>query len=805
MSTLLWIFLWLGGLIALAYHRVSFIGATIAVALGLLATTFFSSASWLSLLVLWALFGTIAVVVNNPEYRKRFIVQPIFEKMRRSIPTMSETEKIALDAGTVSWEAELFSGSLQWEKLLTIPVPKLTSEEKDFIDGPVKTLCEMTHDWKITHQDFDLPPNVWQFLKDEGFFGLIIPKKYGGKGFSEFAHAEILTMLAGRSLTLSSIVAVPNSLGPAELLLRYGTQAQRDHYLPRLSKGTEIPCFALTAPEAGSDAGAITDNGIVTKGIFEGKEIIGIKLNWNKRYITLAPVATLLGLAFKLYDPERLLGDKKDYGITCALIPVQTAGITIGRRHLPSSIPFQNGPTQGRDVFIPLDWIIGGQNMAGHGWRMLMECLSTGRAISLPSSGAGGAKVATLTTGAYSVIRRQFRTSLASFEGIQEVLARMGGLTYASEAVRYLTVAMIQGGERPSVPGAISKYHVTEMSRRIANDAMDVHGGKGIMLGPKNYLARGYQGAPIAITVEGANILTRNMIIFGQGAIRCHPYLLKEMEALTHQNLPDFEHCLNEHISHVFSNAARAFFHGLTFSKLASSPVTNITKPYYQQLTRASNAFALVADTAMAILGGKLKFKEGISAKLGDLLSMMYIMSAILKRYQDQGCPQADFALVQWALEDCLFKFWSTLSTLLRHFPQRFAGTLLRWVVMPFGIPCHGPDESLNLEITKILSTPNEARTRLLGNIFISGNENDSMAILEKAFQETATHYVLLKRVFDAIKHNEEAQGSLSEGIELALHAKIITENEATTLRYIDSLYQEVISVDDFSPEALKS
>lgn len=803
MSTVLWLVFWLGGFIALAYLRMSLVAAITTIAAGLLLTTLFSHLSWFSCLLLWIPFGGAAFLLLNPEYKRRYLILPLFDGMSKTLPTMSETEKVALEAGTVGWEGELFSGWPQWEKLTTIPAPKLNEEEQAFLDGPVNELCEMTNDWKVTHELHDLPENVWQFLKDEGFFALVMPKKYGGKGFSEFTHSEVLTKLAGRSLTLACIVAVPNSLGPAELLLRYGTAEQRDYYLPRLASGKEIPCFALTGPEAGSDAGAITDTGVICKGHYNGKEVIGIKLNWNKRYITLAPIATLLGLAFKLYDPELFLGDKSDLGITCALIPTNTPGITIGRRHFALNIPFQNGPTQGKDVFIPLDFIIGGPKMAGQGWRMLVECLATGRAVSLPSSCSGGARMAALVAGGYARIRRQFRTHLSAFEGIQEALGRIGGFTYLCEAVRHLTVAMIDAGERPSVPGAIAKYHVTELGRKIASDAMDIHGGKGIMMGPKNYMARSYQGAPIGITVEGANILTRSMIIFGQGAIRCHPYLLKEMQALTHHNLNDFEHYLGEHVSFTLSNAARAFFHALTLSKFAFSPTNHHIKSYYQLMTRACSAFSLVSDITLAMLGGKLKFKESISGRLGDLLSMLYLMSATLKRYQDQNMPQEDLPLVEWSFNYCLDSFWNTMDDLLRNLPQRPLAIALRIIVMPFGKPRHAPRDILNRQVSDILTRPGEARTRLLGNRFISQDETDSIAILDKALHETARLSALLKRVYDSIKNTDMAQGSLKQCIEITLAAKMITATEAADLQQLDKLYQAVIAVDDFSAEEL--
>lgn len=802
MSTLLWLIFWLGGLIALGYFRASLIVAVAAIGAGLLITTLFSDISWFSTFVLWAIYGGSAFVLLHPEYKKRLIINPLFDAMNKNLPTMSNTEQVALEAGTVSWDGELFSGHLQWEKLLTIPTPKLTEEEKQFLEGPVKTLCEMTNDWEIVHLNHDLSQEIWDYIKAQGFFALIIPKKYGGKGFSEYAHSEILSTLASRSLTLASTIAVPNSLGPAELLLHYGTPEQRDHYLPRLASGEDIPCFALTGPNAGSDAGAITDFGIVCKQQYKGKETLGIKLNWDKRYITLAPIATILGLAFKLYDPDHLLGGPEEIGITCALIPTTTTGVSIGRRHLPS-LPFQNGPTQGTDVFIPLDWIIGGERMAGQGWRMLVECLSTGRAISLPSISGGGALAATMATGIYARIRRQFRTPLASFEGIQEVLGRMGGFTYLSQATRQLTVSMIDAGERPSVPGAISKYHVTELSRIVANDAMDIHGGKGIMMGPKNYLSIGYQGIPIAITVEGANILTRNMIIFGQGAVRCHPFILKEMHALHGQNIQEFEHLLGQHTSYTITNCTRAFFHGLTHAYFAKSPVNHFTKPYFKQLERASHAYAFVSDAAMAMLGGKLKFKESISARLGDMLAMMYIVSAVLKRFQDDGSNVSDQVFVTWSVRYCLDKFWQTMSELLSNLPNVWAAGVLRFLVMPLGVPKFAIKDKLNREITEILTTPSETHKRLFHNVFISKEGDDNLALLVQAFNDVTLYGPILKKLYEAVKHNEKVQGSLKLSIDTALQINVLTEEEANTLYTLDAIIQRIISVDDFDAVVL--
>ena len=531
LSSLLWFILLVGGLVYVAYQRVSLLTTTVALGLALAAYSVWGSASTAWLVVLWLAFAALALL-NLDAFRLRYVTRPFLRTYRRMLPSMSDTEREALEAGTVWWDGEIFSGRPNWTRLLSAKAPQLTAEEQAFIDGPCEELCRMIDDWDITHRRADLPPHVWDFLKTQRFFAMIIPKQYGGLEFSAYAHSCVLVKLASRSATVSSTVAVPNSLGPAELLLHYGTEAQKNHYLPRLARGDDIPCFALTAPRAGSDAASIPDTGVVCKGMYQGREVVGVRLNFSKRYITLAPVATVVGLAFKLFDPDRLLGGPKtDYGITCALIPHDTPGLTIGRRHFPLNVPFQNGPLTGKDVFVPVDFIIGGPKMAGQGWRMLVEQLSVGRCISLPSNATGGAKAGIYATAAYARIRKQFNQPVGKFEGVEAALTRMAGATYIMDAARSVTAGAIDGGEKPSVPSAMLKYHCTELGRQVANDAMDVHGGKGICLGPKNYLGRGYQIVPVAITVEGANILTRSLMILGQGAIRCHPYVLQEMNA----------------------------------------------------------------------------------------------------------------------------------------------------------------------------------------------------------------------------------------------------------------------------------
>ncbi len=622
---------------------------------------------------------------------------------------MSQTEKEALEAGTVWWEAELFKGKPDWKKLHNIQAPKLSAEEQAFLDGPVNEVCAMVSDYQVTHELADLPPEVWTFLKEKKFFAMIIKKQYGGLEFSAYAQSLVLQKLTGVSGVLSSTVGVPNSLGPGELLQHYGTEEQKNYYLPRLAEGKEIPCFALTSPEAGSDAGSIPDFGVVCKGQWEGKEVLGMRLTWNKRYITLAPVATVLGLAFKLRDPEGLLGDKEELGITCALIPTHLKGVEIGNRHFPLNVPFQNGPTRAKDLFVPLDFIIGGPKMAGQGWRMLVECLSVGRGITLPSNSTGGIKTAALATGAYARIRRQFKQPIGQMEGIEEPLARLAGNAYVMDAASNLTVAGIDLGEKPSVISAIVKYHCTHRGQRSIIDAMDIVGGKGICLGPANFLARGYQGAPIAVTVEGANILTRSMIIFGQGAIRCHPYVLREMEAAYSPNsdaVEKFDSALAGHVGFVLSNLVRSLWLGLTDGYGSQAPTRDATKRYYQQLNRYSANLALLADISMAVLGGSLKRRERLSARLGDILSQLYLSSATLKRFENDGRPAEDLPLVHWGLQDSLRQTEIAIDEFLANFPNRIIGRALRVLMMPFGRVRKAPSDKLDSKLAQILQTP---------------------------------------------------------------------------------------------------
>jgi len=774
---------------------VGVMGASWAVILGLGAATN---------AVLAAAFLGLALALNLPALRRRLLSDPVLAVYRRILPDMSPTEKEAIDAGTVWWDADLFSGRPDWERLLATPAPRLTAEEQAFVDGPVEEACAMADDWEITHERHDLPPRLWQFLKDKGFFGMIIPKKYGGLGFSALAHSEVVTKLSSRCNALAVTVMVPNSLGPAELLLHYGTDEQKNYYLPRLAKGQEIPCFALTSPEAGSDAASIPDFGVVCKGIWQGKEVLGMRLTWDKRYITLGPVATLLGLAFRLYDPEHLLGGHEDLGITCALIPTATQGVNIGRRHLPLNGAFQNGPNWGKDVFVPLDWIIGGREYAGRGWMMLMNSLAAGRSISLPASSAGGAKALARVTGAYARVRSQFRTPIGKLEGVEEALGRIAANAYMMEATRVMTAGAVDQGEKPSVISAIAKYHMTEGARACVNDAMDIHGGKGICLGPNNWVGRGYQVLPVGITVEGANILTRTLIIFGQGAIRCHPYVLREMRAAKEMQgeeaSREFDDAFTAHIGHTLSNGVRTFLHGLSRSMFATAPIGTApeTRHYYRHITRLSAAFAFLADVSMLAMGGALKRKEKISGRLGDVLSMMYLASATLKRYEDQGRLKADLPLVRWSVRRALYAAQQAIDQVLSNFPVKALATLLRWTIFPLGMPFRPPLDSRNHECARIALEPGAARDRLTAGIYLPKGEADATGVLETAFLATVACEPIEKKFREAVKSGALTPRSGTDTAQLARDQGVISPEEYAQWQRKEALRKRVIQVDDF-------
>lgn len=786
----------------LLYHRASL--AIWSISLFLYWAAYFSllgysSSSSIFFIVIFAILLFLQISI----WRRRFIISPIFKLYAKMLPSMSQTEKEAISAGSVAWEGEIFKGKPNWHTFLKHPVCRLTEEEQAFLDGPTEELCTLINDWEITHQRFDLSEEVWIFLKKNGYFGLIIPKSYGGKEFSAYAHSQIMVKVSGISVAAAVTLSVPNSLGPAELLLHYGTAEQQQYYLPRLARGDEIPCFALTSQDAGSDASAMTDYGIVTEGEFDGKTIIGIQLNWNKRYITLAPIATVIGLAFKLYDPDHLLGDENNLGITCALIPSNTPGVTIGRRHFPLNCPFQNGPIQGKDVFIPFDWIIGGRAQIGKGWRMLVECLAAGRAITLPSSALGGAKVLSLAASAYTRIRSQFGLPIGRFEGIQEPLARIVAYTYLMDAARQFTIARVDAGEKPSIASAIIKYHVTELGRKAAIHGMDIHGGKGICLGPNNYLARGYQFAPIAITVEGANILTRNLIIFGQGVIRCHPYLYAEMQAVKMKDpkagLCAFDHAFSKHVTFVLSNIVSSVVLALTSARLVSVPHIKM-KRYLQHATRFASAFALLSDISMLIYGADLKRKESISSRLGDILSYLYLLSAVIKHYHDEGEHDSDLSMATFACDLCLYEVQHGFTSVLKNFSNRLVANVLACVIFPLGKRFHEPSDACTSQLASQMMQPSAMRKRLGSGISVKKTIfND----IEDAMQKVINAKEINKTI-KAAAHEGNIHGYTFEArAKSALLKNIITEAEYQTVIMAEEAKNKILKVDDFSNEEL--
>ena len=804
--SMFWLLLFVGGGIFLAYQRIDLRTSTIATGVALAAYTFLGNGAWWWLLLLWAAFA-LMVVPNFVEVRREKITKPLLEIYRKMLPSMSDTEREALEAGNVWWDGELFSGMPEWDRLVSYPAPKLSEEEQAFLDGPCEELCRMLDDWEISHELADMPKHVWDYIIEKKFFAMIIPKEYGGLEFSAYANACVIRKLASRNAVASSTVGVPNSLGPAELLLHYGTDEQKQRYLPGLASGSEIPCFALTSPQAGSDAASLIDSGVVCKGKWQGKEITGIRLNWDKRYITLAPVATVLGLAFKLYDPDHLMGDKDEYGITAALIPTDTKGVEVGRRHNPLSIPFQNGPTRGKDVFVPLDYIIGGPDMAGKGWKMLVELLSVGRAITLPSTGAGGGQTASYATGAYAKLRKQFNTSISNFEGVGEALTRIAGYTYIMNSAVSVTAGAIDQGEKPAVPSAILKYHCTELARKVSNDAMDVHGGKAVMMGPKNYLGRGYMATPIAITVEGANILTRSLIIYGQGAIRCHPFVLRELYAAQDEDedrgLIEFDDALFGHVGYAISNLARSFFLALTHAKFSRVPLNTPTRRYYQNINRYSAAFALSSDFAMLTLGGELKKKELLSARLGDILSSMYLASCVLKNFENQGRRAADLPLVEWSVRTLMYQAQESLHAFLLNFPNRWVAWFLRFFIFPRGRTYKTPSDKLGQKIVDLVTTPGEARERLSELAYTTVEPGNPLGLLQEALELSIEVAPLEKRLRQAFKEGLIESEYLGTQIEEAQKAGVIDSAEAAQLSDYHQKVFDLMSVDDFAAEDL--
>ncbi len=800
---MMWLVLFISILLISAYLRLPLIVWTLLLGTAIAACHLFGDAASAQIYLLWAIYLAVVIPLNVKSLRRNLLSRGIYNIMKKLMPTISQTEQEALDAGDVWWEAELFSGKPDFNFLQALPKPVLTEEEQAFINGPVETFCEMLDDWQITHVDYDLSPEAWQFAKDNGFFSLIIPKQYGGLDYSAYCHSQVVMKIGSRSGSAGVTVMVPNSLGPGKLLMTYGTEEQKDYYLPRLAKGIEIPCFALTGPDAGSDAGAMPDSGVICYGRYEGKEeVLGIRLNFSKRYITLAPIATILGIAFKLTDPDHLLSDVEDRGITLALIKRETEGVEIGKRHFPANQAFMNGPVRGKDVFIPLEAIIGGVDYVGKGWAMLMECLGDGRAISLPALGTASGKMGCRYTGAYARIRQQFRTPIGYFEGVEEALTVIAGQTYAMDAARSLVTVALDNGKVPSVISAIVKQQVMERMRKVINLSMDIHGGHGICMGPHNHLGRAYQLIPIGITVEGANILTRTMIIFGQGAMRSHPYLLKEVKAVHNENqqqgIKDFDNAFFAHMGFIVSNVVRSFWFGLSYAKFVKTPGDNDTRHYYRQLVKMSSAFALMADICVGVLGGSLKRREKISGRLADALSNLYVMSAALKHYENQGSHKEDLMLLQWVCEDSLFNIQTALKGIMKNLPVPIIGALCNFIIFPLTKPYQHPSDKLGHKVARVSLSTSETQDRLCAGIYESHDKDDATGRITHALNLVLKAEELQRKLRDAYKNGRLDSRDRSAYIE-AKEKNIITEVEYDILLQSEAAIQNAIKVDEFS------
>lgn len=800
---MMWIGIFVSIILVSAYLRLPLLVWSLFLAAGLIGFHLLADVHVSQKYLIWMIFAAVVIPLNLKPLRRNIFSKAIYMVMKKLMPTISQTEQEALEAGDVWWEAELFSGKPDFKFLQKLPKPTLTDEEQAFLDGPVEEFCKMLDDWQITHIDYDISPEAWQFAKDNGFFSLIIPKQYGGLDYSAYCHSQVVMKIGSRSGSAGVTVMVPNSLGPGKLLMTYGTEEQKDYYLPRLAKGIEIPCFGLTGPDAGSDAGAMPDTGVVCYGSYDGEDnVLGVRLNFSKRYITLAPVATLLGIAFKLSDPEQLLSDEVERGITLVLLKRETEGVEVGQRHFPANHAFMNGPVRGKDVFIPMDSIIGGVDYVGKGWAMLMECLGDGRAISLPALGTAVGKMGCKYTGAYSRIRQQFHTPIGKFEGVEEALTEIAGQAYAMDAARSLVSVALDGGVVPSVISAIVKQQVMERMRGVVNCAMDVHGGHGICMGPLNHLGRAYQLTPVGITVEGANILTRTMIIFGQGAMRSHPYLLKEVQAVHNedqkQGLKDFDNAFFAHMGFVISNVIRTFWFGLTYAKFVLTPGDRDTQRYYQQLVRVSSAFALLADVCIGVLGGSLKRREKISGRLADALSNMYVMSAALKHYENQGSHKEDLVLLKWVCTDSLYNIQTAMKGIMKNLPVPFVGALCNFIVFPLTKPYHRPDDNLGHQVAKITLTPSETLERLSAGIFTSDDKDNSTGRIEHALNLVLSTEQLQHKLNDAYKQGR-IESRDRDAHEQAREKNIITDNEYTLLVEAEAAIQNAIKVDEFS------
>ncbi|PWQ94137.1 acyl-CoA dehydrogenase [Leucothrix arctica] len=801
--SLISLFTFIAALLTIGYCRFNQKTGSLIVA-GWAALTLLTGSWHNGVWVLVVLACVILAIINISSLRLNLVSKPSLKLLKRNLPKISETEQQALEAGNTWWDAELFSGKPNFKNLRDLTTSSLTFEEQAYLDGPVEDLCKDLNDWEICHRDLDLPPKIWQQMKHDRLFGMVIPRAYGGLGFSATAHSAVVMKIASRSITAAVTAMVPNSLGPGELLHRYGTKEQKDFYLPRLAQGIDIPCFALTGPEAGSDASAIPDTGVVCKQDFEGKkDVLGIRLNFEKRYITLAPVATLLGLAFRLTDPDQLLGDNNDIGISLALIPTGTDGINIGKRHFPLNIPFQNGPIWGEDVFMPIDWLIGGTEQAGNGWQMLVECLGDGRGISLPALATGSGKLLSHVTGAYAGTRKQFGTAIGRFEGIEEPLAEILANTYIMDAGRILTATAIDQEQKPAVITALMKYQLTERMRSVVNHAMDIQGGSGICLGPSNFIGRLYQAVPIGITVEGANILTRSLIIFGQGAIRCHPYLLTEIKAAQNDDLALLDKTLFSHFGFVFSNLTRSVWFGFT-NAFFESPGTPVTRKYYRRLARLSASFALLTDYALLTLGGTLKRRERLSGRFADILSSLYLCSAVLKHFEDQGEPHADLPLLDYSCQSLIHDAQQAMLAVFHNLPIPLLGKALRLFMFPFGKPYSPPSDKLMHDVAQLAIKSSATRDRLCEGIYTTDDPTDPTGRIEHAFNLAQAARAIEVRIKRLAKDGRLEAKTATARTEEALEKSLISTKDAALLREARDAMLNAIRVDSFDPEALK-
>lgn len=773
----------------------------------LLTISWVTPLGW-TVILLWSCYVVLVLALVLAQWRQRFLTALIMRVLQKRLPALKEAEKIAIQSGDAWWEKDLFSGEPNWSRLLSLPKPQLTQEEQSFLDNQVETLCALLNDWQVVHDDHNLTKKVWSYLQEEKFFGLVIPQEFGGLGFSALAHSSVVAKIATRSVSAAVNMMVPNSLGPGELLLRYGTAEQKTYYLPRLAKGEEIPCFALTGPDAGSDAGSIPDSGVVCYQEFQGKKTLGMRLQWDKRYITLAPIATVLGLAIHLYDPEHLLGEKTDIGITLCLIPREHPGVEIGQRHLPLYLAFMNGPTRGNNVFIPIEWIIGGRAAAGRGWQMLMECLSIGRAISLPALSTGCAQLIYRMTGAYARVRQQFNLPIGYFEGVKELLGEIAGLTYLMGAMRLLTVAAVDQHIKPAIASAIAKYHMTEMSRDIINKAMDIHAGHAIQTGPHNLLANLYMATPISITVEGANPLTRNLIIFGQGLALCHPYLFEELSLLAApinaQVIAKFDQVFLKHVGWFLKNLARAICYKITRGyfiavSLGNGVKNKQIKRYCQQLTRVSNLLVVWMDLALLLLGGDLKRRESLSARLGDIVSQLYMASAALKYFYDQGELPEELPYVHWCMQTCLYHARNALNNVADNFPRPWLGKMLR-LLIPQGKIFSKANDQLCHQMVSSMLTPSSLRERLTNHLYLPKNNQEWLLQLEEVFKMAERAEPLLKK-FASAKHHDKVPLWLSfaEQVAAAATGGVLTAVEAEWLLEYEIRRRQVMKVSEFS------